>query len=73
MESHTTICENTQGEDRYIVPPSLSWVGVLYRWLGGCLQRSRELAELRQLDYRDRQELGFTRVLDESKKRFWQN
>jgi len=46
-------------------------IGALFGWLVGCMQRSRERAELRQLDYRGRHDLGFTRVLDESGKRCW--
>jgi uncharacterized protein YjiS (DUF1127 family) len=47
-------------------------VGALYGRLTDFMRQSRQRAELRQLDHRERQDLGFTRVLDEGAKRFWQ-
>jgi hypothetical protein len=40
-------------------------------WVTSCIRRYRERAELRQLDLRDRQELGHNRVNAELGKPFW--
>lgn len=47
--------------------------GSLLDWLRGCFRRFRERSELQHLDYRDRHDIGFSRILDETSKRFWQN
>lgn len=45
---------------------------VISGFLADCIRQARQRAELRQVDYREQHDMGFTRVLDETAKRFWQ-
>jgi len=42
-------------------------------WGRACIRRSQERAELRQLDLRERQDLGHSRVSTELGKPFWKS
>lgn len=63
---------------RHIVPsipaePFSRRAGGLFGRISRGIRRSRERTELRRLCYRDLHDIGFTRVLDENAKQFWQS